>query len=360
MAVELLTPAAEPEYLNYVQNHPRGTLEFLLGWRDLLQKHFKFKPFYLVRRNVSGSIDGVLPLFLARGIFGRRLVSIPYAVSAGILADSPQAAHELVSAAEALARKEKVKFMEIREPKIEEGPTLDKRDPSSFSSSEQIFSFSLSLNPDVKSVWKKLPKGSIRWGIKKAEKSGLTCSYGNSPQYLDDFYQLFLHTRKHRGVPAYPYAYLQGILNVLGDNARIYIAYHNHQPVAGILLLYYKHEVRYAFAGAIPNPKLLQLQPYHLLLWQAIQDACGRGYTTFNFGGAATTTNDGGLYDFKSKWADKITPVSSSMYTPHRNYTPIPGATSGSIPLKIAGKVWRHLPIPIIKVISPYVIRQFV
>ncbi|MBI2145785.1 peptidoglycan bridge formation glycyltransferase FemA/FemB family protein [Candidatus Woesearchaeota archaeon] len=350
MAIELLTPHTESEYARYVEHHPRGTIEFLVGWRDLLQTNFKFKPVYLIRKNSKEVIDGVLPLSLAKSIFGTRLVSLPYAVSAGVLADSEEALKELVSFAEELARTEKVDFIEIRES---EKATLY---PASFRCSQSVFSFSLALSPDVDAVWKKLPKGSVRWGIKKAEKSGLTQRHGNSKEYLDDFYQLFLQTRKYRGVPAYPYSYLKGIMDLFSDKARIYIADYNQKPVAGILLLYYKQEVRYAFAGAIPHPKILQLQPYHLLLWPAVKDACERGYTVFNFGGAALTTNDGGLYEFKKKWADKITPIESYVYTPKKKYVP----PSESPLFKMAGKLWQHLPIPIVKAVSPYVIRQFV
>lgn len=350
MAVELLQKEYEPEYLQYIENHPLVTLEFLWGWRDLLQQHFKFIPKYLVRRNTQGIIDGVLPLFLTESIFGRRLVSIPYAVSAGVLADSEKAAQELVYFAEQLARQEKVSFLEIREQK--------KRDwfPSSFVSSETVSSFSLSLSSPIDEVWKKLPKGSVRWGIKKAGKSGLTWDYGTSREYLDHFYDLFLHTRKHRGVPAYPYAYLKGILNLFGDNARIYLARHQGKVIAAIFLLYYKKEVRYAFAGARQDIKTLQLQPYHLLLWEAIKDACANGYTQFNFGGAAIITNDGGLYDFKRKWADTIVPISSYFYLKEGQTIPSQEGTM----IKIAARAWKHLPRPVIKAVSPYVIRQFV
>jgi len=351
MPTELLSEKNEQEYVDYINHHSLTSLEHLIEWRNPLQKHFSFIPYYLLHRNDVGVVDGVLPLFKAKSIFGTRLVSVPYSVSAGILSDSPQAVEEMIIFAQALVQKENVAFLEIREP------NTNHPFPLSFSQRNSVSSFSLSLSSSADQVLSKLSKSSIRWGIKKAERSGLVCDHGNDQKHFNDFYRLFLQTRKHRGVPGYPQAYLRELLHQFGENARIYIARYQEKPVAAIFLLYHRREVRYAFAGSLQDRALLQLQPYHLLFKEAIHHACAQGYTTFNFGGAATTTNDGGLYDFKRKWADTVTPIPSYFYAPEGRSLP---ADPNSAMMKIAAKIWRRLPLSVIDRLSPYVIKQFV
>ena len=349
MAVHIIDQPMEEEYSKYVQEHPQATFEHLLMWRNLISNHFSFVPYYLVKKNDTGIVEGILPLFKARGLFGTRFVSIPYAVSAGILSNSIETTQELISFAKELTKKEKADYLEIRDLKDLDQTILS-------NNQKKVFSFSLSLSSNIEEIWKKLPKGSIRWGIKKAQRSGLTSEFGNNEDIFHEFYALFLNTRKHRGVPAYPASYLKDFLDKFEDNARIYIARHNQKPVAAILMLYYKTEMRYAFAGSVTDRSILQMQPYHLLMWDAIHDACKRGYTTFNLGGATATTNDGGLYEFKKKWADQIIETPSYFYSQHGKSIP----HDDTALIKFASFCWKKMPLSVVRKLSPVVIRQFV
>jgi len=349
MVVQIIDQTMENEYSKYVQEHPQATFEHLLVWRNLIKDHFGFVPYYLIKRNELGIVVGILPLFKAKGLFGTRLVSIPYAVSAGILSNSIETTKELISFAKELTKKEKADYLEIRDLK-----ELKQTIPSN--NQKKVFSFSLSLSSNIEEVWKKLPKGSIRWGIKKSQRSGLISEFGNNEDLFYEFYALFLNTRKHRGVPAYPAPYLKDFLDKFENNARIYIARYNQKPVAAILMLYYKTEMRYAFAGSVTDRSILQMQPYHLLMWDAICDASKRGYTKFNLGGAMATTNEGGLYEFKKKWADKIIETPSYFYS--RNGKSI--LHDDTLLIKFASSCWKKMPIFFVRKLSPLVIRQFV
>jgi hypothetical protein len=350
MKIKLLEKKEEQKYSEYIINNPKAAFEFSLEWRDVIAKNFGFKPYYLICSDEDGKIKGSLPLFMAKGIFGKRLVSVPYAVYAGCLAGSEEVKVRLLDSSKSLARKEGADFLEIRE---KEETTY----PEDFKLINQVYNFSLSLSENVEEVWKKLPKGSVRWGIKKAQKSDLTWSYGNSEKELREFYDLFILTRKHRGVPGYPLGQFKDILAKFGDKARIYVVRFEDKPVASIFLIYHKKEVRYSFAGAISDLEILRMQPYHLVLWEAIKDACQRGYTQFNFGGATLSANEGGLYGFKKKWADEIIKVPSYYYLNKIKEVPVSGE---GLLFKFASEVWKRLPASLINLLSPSVIKQFV
>src|ERR1017187_1332634 len=71
-----------------VQAHPRSSPFHLLAWKRTIEESFRYRPCYLVARG-GGVIRAVLPLFLVRNpLLGKALISSPFAVYGGILADS--------------------------------------------------------------------------------------------------------------------------------------------------------------------------------------------------------------------------------------------------------------------------------
>ncbi|MFC1686793.1 lipid II:glycine glycyltransferase FemX [Nanoarchaeota archaeon] len=365
-------------YTRYLDNHPQATFEYTLEWKGILERNFGFESKHIVCKDSEGKICGVLPLFKASSIFGKRLVSTPYAIYSGILADTYEVKKEIINFSKKLAIEEKVNFLEIREEK--ENNCFD-----NFKLSNGVYNFSLRLDKPIEEIWKGLPKGSVRWGIKKAKKSNLCFVCGNDKQDLDIFYDLFVLTRKFRGVPGYPYDYFKEIMNKL--KVKIYTSYLKDKPIASIFLIYYKKEMRYAFAGAVHDKQItetrhsepeykrvsgiedgrkqiistrqssiMQLQPYHIILWEAIKDANSKGYSVFNLGGATENTNDGGLCSFKKKWADKVIEVPSYFYLNKGN---LPAGDSSPF-LNFAGFVWKKMPLSLTKFLSPIVIKQFV
>lgn len=349
MKLEILDDKSSESYNLFIESNNFTTFEYTLKWKNILEKNFSFKPFFIVSKDENNLITGVLPLFKAKSIFGTRFVSTPYSIYTPIIAENSQIKDKIAAFAVELTTKENQDYLEIREK--QEGLS----NPN-FVQKKSVFNFSLSLDDGPENILKRLPKGSVRWGIKKAQCGGLKFTKGNSSKDLNNFYDLFLKTRKFRGVPGYPFVFFRDIIQKFGDDCRIYTVYKENKPIAAIFLLYHKKEVRYAFAGALHDKEIMQLQPYHLIIWEAIKDACKDGYSIFNFGGASLDTNDGGLYDFKKKWSDKIMTVPYYFYFNKDNKDKDPN----SFLFKMASGCWKRLPLWVIKRLDYYVIRQFV
>src|SRR5687768_9849709 len=83
----------------FLERHPAGTVEHLWAWRHVFTGVFGQECTYLAARR-DGEIVGVLPLVLFRSLlFGRSLVSLPYANYAGVVTSDPEAARMLVASA---------------------------------------------------------------------------------------------------------------------------------------------------------------------------------------------------------------------------------------------------------------------
>ena len=98
----------------YIKNHPNGTLYHLSGWKDAIENTFHLTGHYYIATD-NKKILGVLPLFLVKTLFsGKKLISIPFAVYGGILADSREIRTFLLQYAIQLSHKEKVNNLELR------------------------------------------------------------------------------------------------------------------------------------------------------------------------------------------------------------------------------------------------------
>src|SRR5207249_125136 len=92
-----------------------GSPFHLMAWQQMIRDTFGHRPVHLIARTETGSLAGVLPLFLIRSrIFGRLLVSTPLAAYGGILADSAAVSQQLFDRAAEIAKDLRVQFLELR------------------------------------------------------------------------------------------------------------------------------------------------------------------------------------------------------------------------------------------------------
>jgi len=94
----------EKAWDSYIYKSSSSTFYHQLGWRNVVKKTYKHKPIYLVAKE-NGELKGVLPLFLMRSvIFGKKLVSVPFAPYGGACADDDIAEKMLIEEAIRITR----------------------------------------------------------------------------------------------------------------------------------------------------------------------------------------------------------------------------------------------------------------
>jgi hypothetical protein len=98
----------------FVRRHPHGTPFHLTAWKKSIEETFGYRSFYLAVEDGAG-LRGVLPLFLVSNrIIGKALISSPFAVYGGMLADSAEAATALKESVQALGCSLDVDYVELR------------------------------------------------------------------------------------------------------------------------------------------------------------------------------------------------------------------------------------------------------
>ena len=98
----------------YVEGEPGASNYHRWMWREAIEESFPHKGYYLAAME-GDEIQGVLPLIhIQSRLFNDALVSMPYLNYGGVLASHPRAAEALLEETANLARKLKVRHVELR------------------------------------------------------------------------------------------------------------------------------------------------------------------------------------------------------------------------------------------------------
>jgi len=99
---------------DYVKAHQQGSFFHLSGWQRVIEQSFNHSCYFLYAQQ-KGKFCGVLPLVEMKSkLFGHALVSTPFCVYGGAIADSVDIVRQLEQEACQLAEKLQVDYLELR------------------------------------------------------------------------------------------------------------------------------------------------------------------------------------------------------------------------------------------------------
>src|SRR5579862_475546 len=114
LALRTFQPEDAGQWDAFVEQHPCGTVFHLTAWKNCIEESFGYRSEYLVASE-GNDIRGVLPIFLVQNpILKKALISVPFAVSGGILADSDEALLALHQHVTDLGRELGVEYIDLR------------------------------------------------------------------------------------------------------------------------------------------------------------------------------------------------------------------------------------------------------
>lgn len=349
MTVSLLSPGDEESWTSFVLAHPSATIYHTLEWRDVTQT-LHHRPFYLIAKEGRGQVQGVLPLLYISGIRGRRLVSVPLRDRGGPLSQSAFATKELLEAAASLAREKRCRYAIIKTAES----LLPVFEPLGFVQKTHYLTTVVPLDSEVKKMWSRLDSGSVRWAVRKAEKSGMSMVWGEGLADVLSFYRVFLRTRRKLGVPPYSASLFKTIWDKLTQSgkARFLLAKHHNRVIGGLVLFPFNDRVIEAYAAS--DERYLNLSTNDLMVWRAIEWAAKEGYRYFDFG--ASSPHQRGLRCFKLKWGGYEVALPYYLYLNRSGAAPILDSNASNY--QAFRSLWRNVPAPLARAIGPCVTRQ--
>ncbi len=323
----------------FVDAHPSGTFFHLYAWHDVLRNSVNFEPHPLLALG-GGAVKGVLPLMRVKSVlFGHALVSLPFCVQGGILADDVETAAKLLARAKALAEEFKVDYLELRHVKPL-GSGLTGKVGTYVNFKKEL---SLLEDENMKAIPRK-QRAMVRKGIAAGLQS-------REEQDLSAFFNIYATSVRNLGTPVFPRRYFETLYHTFQSQCRITTVYDQAKPVASVLSFLYKNTVMPYYGGGLPVAR--DLKAYDFMYWEVMRTACNQGYTAFDYGRSKV---DSGSYSFKKNWGFEPTPL---VYEYHLvRQSAMPDRNPNNPKYSLAVNAWKRLPLPVANLlggrISPF------
>jgi FemAB-related protein (PEP-CTERM system-associated) len=341
LQIRTLEESDIPLWDKFVLGHPFGSPFHLMAWKRTIEETFRYRPFYLLAIGESG-IRGVLPLFLVKNaIIGKAVISTPFAVYGGILANSTSDVAELHERAVALGKRLGVDYVEFRNAHREQCATTPNVD--------RYVSFTQPLVPDENALLEALPK-KTRNMVRKSLKQPFEMRYRS--QDLEKFETLYAKSMRRLGTPCFPMKYFANLARNFGDMIDVREVWLNGKPMAASLNFMYKDDMHIYYAAA--DAEYNHLSPNTFMYFDHLRWAGAHGLKTFDFGRCKRNT---GVFEFKRHWNTTMRELPYEVVLIKRKE--LPNFSPVNSKFQLAIKVWRRVPLWLTRLLGPRLIRLF-
>jgi FemAB-related protein (PEP-CTERM system-associated) len=326
---------------SFVLQHAHGSPFHLIAWQRAIEESFGYQPRYILATD-GERIRGVLPLFLVRNpIIGRVLLSAPFAVYGGILADCIEARAGLYEHVRGLGQALGVDYIELRNAYPEQCVGQANVD--------RYVTFSKEVPHDEESLWADLPK-KTRNLVRKSMRTAFTVRYGVQDLRIMDA----VHARNLRrlGTPNFPRRYFELLLRHFGEMADVRETWFDNKPMGVSLNLFFRDQMHTFYAAT--DTRYNALAPNMFMYFDHLRWAGQSGYRIFDFGRSKKGT---GVFEFKKHWNTTMRELPYEIILVKRktlpNFSPANPAFAWPI------RIWQKLPLPITRLVSRHVINLF-
>lgn len=322
----------------FVNAHPWGSPLHLIAWRRVIEESFQYKPLYLLMER-GGRIRAVLPLFLVDTLLtGKILLSTPFAVYGGILADDDEATQAMHDHVRQLGEAMQVQHIELR--------NRDGSQCAGWARVDRYVTFVTPVGPDEHAILGALPRETRRMTRRAIEQN-----YGvRQTRDLTAFEGLYLENLRKLGTPAFPRRYFAGLMRHFPE-AEIQEVSLDGKVVAAVLSFYFRDQVLPYYGAS--DPAFNRANPNNYMYYRLMVEARGRGINVFDFG---RSKRESGSYLFKSHWGMEEIGLPYEIHLVRRKS--LPNFSPANPKFALAIKAWQRLPLWVTRLIGPKLLRM--
>lgn len=321
---------------DYVAKHINGTLFHTLVWRDAVNKAYGHRHHYLMAWR-GGQCVGVFPITQVSGpLGGTILVSVPYAVYGGTLADDEQSHRALLEGAVSLTERLRAQWLDIRsiEPQWPELPVV-----------KRYVTFRKRLPDDPDRVLAELPRKARAAARQARDRYGLLAEFDDA--HLDTVWSLYSLSMRRLGSLNYPRRFFRALIDRTDAEAvggrcpghLVQVISHQGRPIAGLISFIYRDTLMPYFAGY--DERFEKYHPNNFMYLAAMRKGVELGCREFDFG--RSRIDNKGSYEFKRFQGFEPTTLHYQYYVPTGGRTP--DLTPDNTRLAMARRVWPKLPL---------------
>lgn len=339
MIVKECTEFDQKAWDQFVLSSPDSSFFHQTAWKRVIEQAFGYPSVYFIAEE-QGEIAGILPLFYVKDLFGRGgLISVPFGVSGGVVAETPVARACLLEQAMERAKSLGVHYLELRH-NTENGIDLPTKD--------LYAGFKREIFPTDEENLQAIPRKQRRM-VRQGIKFNLESQLGGE-ELLGDFYRIYTTSLRNLGTPAFSYQYFESLLKEFNQQCRILTVQYQGKVAAAVLTFFFKDQILPYYGGGLPE--FGQYAVYDFMYWELMRHACHLGYKIFDFGRSKRGT---GAFDFKRHWGFEPQPLPYQYYLPKGGS--IPDINPLNPKLQIFISCWKKFPLPVANFLGPKIIK---
>lgn len=305
-------------------------------WINSIARTYGYKLFYL---NGENQEKGPVVAETRSLFFKSKGISFPFSDHYSFPVENPEEEREYINKAIKLGQRRNWNYFEYRGIKKENGI---------INGSAEYYLHILDLKNPLRDINAHLKK-RIQRNIRKGEQIGIEVSFLSGRKEMMQFYKLHCRTRKRHGVPPQPYLFFKNIYKNFIENGQGFIARAIDQGkvLSAMIFLMNGSTAIYKF-GASSKQGLKERASYKLM-WDAICHLKTE-YNVEQLDLGRTSVTNKGLLLFKDGWTTSRLELTYSIY-------PIKAEESESRDIRKLERLFKHCPLPILRLIGTVLYR---
>lgn len=339
--VRTLSPCDHDTWDRYVDRTPDGTLFHTTVWMNAVVAAFGHRPIYLYATRGPRWV-GALPLFRVDSLLaGTMLVSVPYAVYGGVVADDQNVANRLLMAAWRVMEREGAGVVDLRSAKAVD-PALPIND--------RYATFRRPLPRAVDDVLGWLPRKARAAARNARTKFGLTVEFDD--QQLPIVWHLYCRGMRRLASLSYPYSFFQKLVDLTPGRHMVSVVRHENRPIGGLLTILHNGVAMPYFVGS--DAAYHHTGVNNFIYLTAMERAVELGCRVFDFG--RTRRDNTGCFNFK-----RFQGFEPEYLEYQRLVAPgaaPPDLTPSNPRFGLARRVWPYLPLAVTRRLGTHLSRH--
>jgi hypothetical protein len=334
--IQIINPISFPDWDDLVLSHPDYSFFHSSAWAKTLFESYHYTPLYFAVLN-ENKLSAVVPMMEVNSFLtGKRGVSLPFTDYCEPIVNENIQFRDLWDSVIEYGKKGRWKSLEIRGGEN----LLDLFPPSA-----NYFGHILELGGNAEELFNRF-KDSVRRNVRKANREGVEVGIFNSLESVMVFCRLNSLTRRDHGLPPQPYNFFKNIYQyvMLKDLGFVALASYRGAYIAGAVFFHFGKKALFKYGAS--DRKYQHLRPNNLVMWEAIQWYCRRGYKSLCLG--RTEPENEGLRIFKNGWGTQEHIMNYYKYDLRQSQFVLNQERVSRVQNMFFGK----MPIPLLKIIG--------
>jgi len=323
----------------FLTERGEGTFFHLSGWRRIFEDVFRLRTHYLFAER-EGRITGVLPLVEQKSLlFGHGLISAPFCVEGGPVAQDEASRAALDGAARELMDSTASRYIEYR------SRTASR--PGWQVKSGLYATFAREISTDHDADLTRIPRKQ-RAVLRKTLQGDLRTEVVNDPER---FYPIYAASVHNLGTPVFSKAYFRALFQQFPGACDVMVVSEAGRDVSAVLNFTYKDTVLPYYGGGLAAAR--KSGANDLMYWAVMRHAAERGLRRFDFGRSKVGT---GAFSFKKNWGFEPLWLEYEYWL--RDGASLPDNNSASPKYRFFVESWKRMPLALANLLGPLLIRH--